>query len=89
MSIHETKKIRGYCALCAGWCPTVSYVRDGVFIEVRPDEEHPRTCGLCIKGFAGPELVYNGQRLQYPMKRTKPKGKDDPGWTRISWSRLL
>ena len=89
MSIHETKKIRGYCALCAGWCPTVSYVRDGVFIEVRPDEEHPRTCGLCIKGFAGPELVYNGQRLQYPMKRTKPKGKDDPGWTRISWDEAL
>jgi anaerobic selenocysteine-containing dehydrogenase len=89
MNKHETEEIKGYCALCAGWCPTVSYVRDGVFTEVRPDEENPRACGLCIKGLAGPELVYNRQRLQYPMKRTKPKGGDDPGWARISWDEAL
>jgi anaerobic selenocysteine-containing dehydrogenase len=89
MNRNETEKIRGYCALCANWCPTVSYVRNGVFTEVRPDGEHPLACGLCTKGLASPELVYNKQRLRYPMKRTKPKGEDDPGWTRISWDEAL
>jgi anaerobic selenocysteine-containing dehydrogenase len=89
MDRHETEKIKGYCALCANWCPAVSYVRDGVFIEVRPDEEHPLACGLCVKGLAGPELVYNKQRLQYPMKRTRPKGEVDPGWARVSWDEAL
>jgi anaerobic selenocysteine-containing dehydrogenase len=89
MGRHEIEKIKGYCALCANWCPTVSWVRDGVFTEVRPDEEHPLACGLCPKGLAGPELVYNKQRLQYPVKRTRPKGDGDPGWTRISWDEAL
>jgi anaerobic selenocysteine-containing dehydrogenase len=85
----ETKKIRGYCASCSNWCPTVAHIRDGVFIEVSPDKEHPLANGLCPKGFAAPELVYNKQRLQYPMKRTKPKGSPDPGWQRISWDEAL
>ncbi|MBI2372091.1 MAG: molybdopterin-dependent oxidoreductase, partial [Deltaproteobacteria bacterium] len=28
-------------------------------------------------------------RLQYPMKRTRPKGDPDPGWVRISWDEAL
>jgi anaerobic selenocysteine-containing dehydrogenase len=83
------EKIKGYCSQCSCWCPTVSTVSDGVFIEVRPDEEHPLGFGLCPKGFAGPELVYNKQRLQFPMRRTKPKTHTDPGWERITWDEAL
>ncbi len=85
----STEKIRGYCSQCSCYCPTVSYVRDGVFIEVKPDDEHPNACALCPKGLAGPELVYNKQRLQYPMRRTRPKGDSDPGWERITWNEAL
>ena len=85
----EIKEIRGYCSQCSGWCPTVSIVKDGEFVEVRPDMEHPLGYSLCPKGLAGPELVYNQQRLQYPMRRTRPKGDSDPGWERISWDAAL
>lgn len=85
----NSKEIRGYCSQCSGWCPTISYVKDGVFVKVRPDDEHPLACGLCPKGLFGPELVYNAQRLQNPMRRTKPKGDPDPGWERINWDEAL
>ncbi|MFC1909035.1 molybdopterin-dependent oxidoreductase [Chloroflexota bacterium] len=85
----NTEKIRGYCSSCTCWCPTVTHVRDGVFVGVSPDKEHPLASELCPKGLAGPELVYSKQRLQYPMRRTQPKGAPDPGWQRISWDEAL
>jgi anaerobic selenocysteine-containing dehydrogenase len=59
----DIEEIRGYCSQCSCWCPTVCIVRDGVFVEVRADTEHPLGHSLCPKGIAGPELVYNDQRL--------------------------
>lgn len=87
--MNSSKEIRGYCSQCSGWCPTVSIVKNGVFVEVRPDKAHPLGYSLCPKGLAGPELVYNRQRLQYPMRRTRPKGDSDPGWQRITWDDAL
>lgn len=86
---NDTEKIKGYCALCSGWCPTIAHVTDGVFVRVSPDRQHPLTCDLCPKGFAGPELVYNKYRLQYPMRRANPKRNPDPGWQRISWDEAI
>ena len=31
------------------------------------------------------QRLYNPNRLLYPMKRTAPKGAEDPGWVRITW----
>jgi len=42
-----------------------------------------------MKGRAAPEIVHHPQRLQYPMRRTNPKGASDPGWKRISWDEAL
>ena len=86
---NSTEEIRGYCAQCLSNCPTIACVRDGIFVEVKPDEQHPNASQLCPKGLAGPELVYNKQRLKYPMRRTRPKGDPDPGWERISWDEAL
>ncbi len=85
----SVEEIRGYCSQCTCYCPTVAHVRDGIFVDVSPDEKHPNACDLCPKGLAGPELVYNRQRLGYPMRRTRPKGDTDPGWERISWDEAL
>jgi len=87
--VNSDNQIRGYCSQCSGWCPTVAVVENGVFTEVRPDMDHPLGHSLCPKGLAGPELVYNAQRLQYPMRRTRPKGDPDPGWQQIAWDDAL
>jgi anaerobic selenocysteine-containing dehydrogenase len=85
----STERIKGYCSQCTCYCPTVAYVKNKAFIEVKPDEEHPNACDLCPKGLAGPELVHSKQRLRNPMRRTRPKGDPDPGWERIGWDEAL
>lgn len=56
---------------------------------MEPDPSHPTGKALCAKGRAAPELVYNSQRVLYPLKRTRPKGDVNPGWERISWDEAL
>lgn len=46
--------------------------------------ENPRHV-LCSKGLSTLQRLYNPNRLLYPMKRTNPKGSDDPGFVRCSW----
>jgi anaerobic selenocysteine-containing dehydrogenase len=73
-----------YCAMCVSRCGVVATVDNGVLKSVNADPAHPNGC-ICVKGTAAPEIVYSPDRLQYPMKRTRPKGDRDPGWVRISW----
>jgi anaerobic selenocysteine-containing dehydrogenase len=82
-------RIAGFCALCRSRCGCISTVVDGRLVAVEPDPSHPTGGNLCVKGRAAPELVYAGDRLLYPMKRTRPKGDPDPGWVRISWDEAL
>jgi anaerobic selenocysteine-containing dehydrogenase len=75
----EVATVRGYCALCTAHCATVATVEDGRVTRLDPDYDHPNGGVMCIKGKAAPELVYSSARLDYPMKRTRPKGDPDPG----------
>lgn len=79
----------GYCTLCRSRCGTINVVRGNSLVEVRPDTSHPTGQAICMKGKAAPELVHSPHRLQYPMRRTRPKSDVDPGWMRISWEEAL
>jgi len=85
----ETKTVRGYCALCTAHCATIATVENGRVTRLDPDYDHPNGGVMCIKGKAAPELVYHPERLDYPLKRTRPKTDADPGWQRISWDQAL
>ena len=80
-----TKQVPTFCALCVSRCGATATVTDGRFVALRPAPDHPTGHALCVKGKAAPELVYHPERLQYPVKRTRPKGDPDPGWQRITW----
>ena len=86
---RSTERIQGYCALCVSRCGSIAVVEDGRFVALEPDPSHPTGKALCAKGRAAPELVYHGDRLLHPLKRTRPKGDPDPGWQRISWDEAL
>ncbi len=88
-TLITSEKIRTYCAQCWSNCPTVAHIENGRFTRVTPDKEHRFYRPLCPKGLAGPEMVYSNTRLEYPLKRTNPKGADDPGWKRVSWEEAL
>jgi anaerobic selenocysteine-containing dehydrogenase len=89
MDHGTTERIPGYCALCISRCGSIAVVEEGRFVALEPDPSHPTGQALCAKGRAAPELVYHGDRLLYPLKRTRSKGDPDPGWQRISWDEAL
>jgi len=88
-SSPDTHSVRGYCALCTAHCATIATVENGRVTRLDPDHDHPNGGVICIKGKAAPELVYHPDRLNYPLRRTRPKGDPDPGWERVSWDEAL
>jgi anaerobic selenocysteine-containing dehydrogenase len=82
------EQLHTYCAMCVSRCGVVASVEDGVLKQVHADPAHPNGC-ICVKGSAAPEIVYSPDRLQYPMRRTRPKGEPDPGWVRIAWDEAM
>ena len=83
------RRVHGFCALCKSKCGRVSTVEDGLLIAVEPDPDHPTGESICAKGRAAPSIVHSKDRLTHPLKRTNPKGADDPGWVRVSWDEAL
>lgn len=88
-SLSENHTVRGYCALCTAHCATIATLENGRVTRLDPDHDHPNGGVMCLKGKAAPELVYNSDRLNFPLKRTTPKGDADPGWQRVSWDEAL
>ena len=89
MSAARVDRIKGYCGLCIARCGTVATVEDGRFTRLDPDPSHPTGAAICAKGRAAPELVYHKDRLTRPLRRTRPKSSQDPGWEEISWDAAL
>lgn len=87
--LRDIQKIRGYCALCTAHCATIATVQDGRVARLDADPDHPNGGVMCIKGKAAPDLVYDPNRLNHPLRRTRPKGDSDPGWERVSWDEAL
>jgi anaerobic selenocysteine-containing dehydrogenase len=84
-----TEQVATFCALCVSRCGAKATITDGTFVALQPDPSHPTGQALCVKGKAAPELVYHAERLLHPLKRTRPKGADDPGWQRVTWDEAL
>lgn len=81
-------EVATYCPLCVSRCGARATVTNGTF-ELHRDLLHPTGNALCVKGKAASDITAHPSRLQYPMKRTNPKGAADPGWERISWGEAL
>ncbi|WP_303858273.1 molybdopterin dinucleotide binding domain-containing protein [Senegalimassilia anaerobia] len=82
----EVKRIRSCCRACGKVeCGTWVTVQDNKVIKVEGDESNAHSRGhCCAKSQASMLALYHPDRLRYCLKRTKPKGEDDPGWVRIS-----
>ena len=76
----------GRCyALCSIWVHRVN----GVAVEIQgePDSSMGARGGLCAKGLASLQQLYDPNRLNVPLRRTNPeKGIGvDPKWEEITW----
>ncbi|HEX6510863.1 MAG TPA: molybdopterin-dependent oxidoreductase, partial [Chloroflexota bacterium] len=83
------REVPGYCGLCAVNCPSLTVVDGERVVALKADPEHPYGGVICAKGRAAPELHDHAHRLNYPLRRTRPKTDGDPAWERISWNEAL
>jgi anaerobic selenocysteine-containing dehydrogenase len=82
----EVKRIRSCCRACGKVeCGVWVTVEDGKVTKVEGDESTSHGRGhCCSKSASSMQAAYHPDRLRYVMKRTNPKGDDDPGWVRIT-----
>ena len=85
----EVKVIPGLCFECHRQCLMLNHIRDGRVIKVEGSQESFNQGALCAKGQSTVINLYHPERLNYPLKRTHPKGDPDPGWVRISWDEAI
>lgn len=56
--------------------PIDAYVEEGTLVSVEGSRDLPgQSGGLCSKGAASRQYVYNKDRILYPMKRIRKKRK--------------
>ena len=90
-SSKEIKRVRSCCRGCGKMeCGVWVTVEDGVATRVEGDESAFQSFGhCCCKSQSSLQAAYHPDRLYHPMKRTNPRGDDDPGWERISWEEAM
>jgi anaerobic selenocysteine-containing dehydrogenase len=88
-AVAATEQVRTFCPLCVSRCGATATIEDGEFVALGPDPSHPTGQALCVKGKAAPDIVRHPDRLEQPLRRTNPKGADDPGWEPITWDEAL
>jgi anaerobic selenocysteine-containing dehydrogenase len=84
------KVVKSACFSCNSNCEVLVFVdeKSGEILKVEGDPESPITKGmLCAKGLAARDLVYNPERIGYPLKRVGKRGEGK--WERISWDEAL
>jgi len=72
------------CSLCAAGCGILAYLDGDRCVRILGNPDHPvNKGGICARGLAGLNLVYDPERLLFPMKRIGQRGEGR--WTRITW----
>lgn len=76
------------CSMCRARCHVLATVRNGRLIKM---EGNPASTfngrKICARGQAAVKLLYDPDRLKFPLKRVGEKGEGK--WKRISWQEAL
>ena len=76
------------CLLCPSGCGMLARVADGNLVKMEGSPMHPINLGaLCPKGQAAPELLYNPDRIEGPLKRVGDRGAGQ--WEPITWDEAI
>ncbi|MDR3089150.1 MAG: molybdopterin-dependent oxidoreductase [Desulfobulbaceae bacterium] len=74
----------GICEMCFWRCQIIGKKRGDRLVKL---EGNPKSidngAAICARGNAGIQMLYDPDRLKYPLKNTGERGK--PVWKRISW----
>ena len=86
--VHEDRYVPTVCLLCPSGCGIWARVVDGRLVKLEGSPIHPINLGaLCPKGQSAPELLYNPDRIQGPLRRIGERGEGK--WEPINWETAL
>ncbi len=80
------EKRKGLCGICPAGCWVQADIQDGRITSVEADPDHPLGM-ICTIGRHSPDIIYDPDRLKYPLRRVGPKGTHE--FERISWDTAL
>lgn len=76
------------CVMCPAECGLKVKVENGVVSAIYGNEYVPMNSGaVCAKGAAGLQMVYNANRIKYPMIRVGERGEGK--FKRVTWDEAL
>ncbi|MFQ5879985.1 MAG: molybdopterin-dependent oxidoreductase [Dehalococcoidia bacterium] len=89
--IEEDVWLASHCSMCFNNCGIKVHRVNGVVVKIEGNPDNPAGLGrLCPKGLSGIQVLYDPNRVNYPLRRTGPKGIGaDPKWERITWDEAM
>ncbi len=80
--------VNSLCGLCECGCGISVRLIDGVPVNIRGNKLHPlNRGGVCMRGQAGLEILYNPDRIKNPMRRMGERGSGR--WQNITWEEAI
>lgn len=81
-------KVPSVCEMCVWRCGIIATVEDGMVKKLEGNPENINSRGkLCPRGNAGIKLLYDPDRLKFPMIRVGERGSGK--FRRVSWKEAL
>ena len=82
------KEVTSVCEMCFWRCPIVGKIKDGKLVKIEGNPKSPANGPrVCARGNSGSQLIYDPDRMKYPMKRVGARGEGK--WAKISWDEAL
>lgn len=82
------KEVTSVCEMCFWRCPIVGKVKNGKLVKIEGNPKSPvNGRRVCARGNSGVQLLYDPDRIKYPLKRVGARGEGK--WTKISWDEAL
>ncbi len=82
------KETTSVCEMCFWRCPIVAKVKGGKLVKIEGNPKSPvNGTRVCARGNSGVQLLYDPDRVKYPLKRMGARGEGK--WAKISWDEAL
>ena len=86
--LNDETVVGGVCEMCFWRCQIIGKKRGDRLVKL---EGNPKSIdngsSICARGNAGIQMLYDPDRLSYPLKNVGERGK--PVWKKISWEEAL
>jgi thiosulfate reductase / polysulfide reductase chain A len=87
-TVTPDRVVPTFCELCFWKCGVLAYVKDEKVYKLEGNPKHPLSNGkLCPRGAGGIGALYDPDRLQRPLIRSRINGEEK--WREVSWDEAL